>query len=100
VPAKFCAVPGCQQVAVKTARTTTLCRQCYNTTVLPTVGLVWLEVTGPAPVTDARTQQSAGKGSVVALDPAETNVAALVAGGAGKVVDAPAHVKASKPPKA
>lgn len=89
MPAKFC-VQQCGRVAVKAPRSTGHCRECYNRLILPTVELMWLEVTADqVRVTDARTQQSHGKGSVVALDPVETNVAALVASGIGRVVPAP-----------
>jgi hypothetical protein len=87
MPAKFCTMDGCHDVAVGAARSRDHCRAHYFSEVLAGVDLVRFEVTAPAGrVTDARTQVSAGKGSVVELDPAETNIAALVAAGLGKVV--------------
>lgn len=95
MPAKFCTMPECHDVAVGAARSRDHCRTHYLSEVLAGVDLVRFEVTAAAGrVTDARTQVSAGKGAVVELDPAETNVAALVAAGLGKVVVA--HPKTSK----
>lgn len=85
--AKFC-VKGDYQVAVKAARSSDFCREHYRTEVLAGVDLLRCEVVGVAPVTDARTQASIPPGQVVELDPEETNVAALVAAGAVKVVPA------------
>lgn len=93
MPAKFCRVDGCYNVAIGAARSRVHCRPHYNSDVLKGVELVKFEVTAGA-VTDARTQVSHGKGNVVELDPAETNIAALVAGGLGKVVAAKAPAKA------
>lgn len=92
MPAKFC-VNGDNNVAVAGPRSREHCRDCYNSNVLKGVELIKFEVTAGA-VTDARTQVSHGKGNVVELDPAETNIAALVAGGLGKVVAAKAPAKA------
>lgn len=88
MPAKFCAKDGCMRVAVRAPRSSELCRECYNADIMPTVEMVMFRVTATsgAKVTDARTQQSRGNGHVVELDPAETNVAALVAAGLGEVV--------------
>lgn len=97
--AKFCVKDGCYEVAVAAARSREHCRTHYNTEVLAGVDLVRFEVTAEsskARVTDARTQVSHGRGSVVELDPAETNIAALVAAGLGKVVPSK---PASKPVK-
>lgn len=84
--AKFC-VNGDYRPAVAAARSRDHCRECYNTEVLgAATDLLQFEVTADnARVTDVRTQVSHGKGSVVTLDPTETNVAALVAAGIGKV---------------
>lgn len=86
--AKFC-VKGDFQVAVKAPRSSDHCRDHYRGEVLAAVELLRCEVTGVAPVTDARTQASIPPGQVVELDPEETNVAALVAAGAVKVAPAP-----------
>lgn len=97
---KFCKM-GDYQPAIKAARSSDYCREHYNSEVLAGVELVRFEVTAEsnkARVTDARTQVSHGRGNVVELDPQETNIAALVAAGLGKVVQTKA---ASKPtPKA
>ena len=77
------------QPAVKAARSSDYCREHYNSHVLAGVELVKFEVTADkGRVTDARTQVWHGKGHVVEVDPAETNIAALVASGVGKVVQA------------
>lgn len=97
--AKFCKL-GDYQVAIKGARSDEYCRDHYNSEILARVDLVKFEVTAESPkarVTDARTQVSHGRGSVVELDPAETNIAALVAAGLGKVVPSkPASKPAAK----
>lgn len=90
MPAKFCVMPECYEVAVGAARSRDHCRDHYNSEVLAGVDLIRFEVTAPAGrVTDARTQTSHGRGAVVELDPAETNIPALVAAGLGKVVVPP-----------
>lgn len=98
---KFCKM-GDYQPAIKAVRSDEHCREHYNSEVLAGVELLRFEVTAETGrVTDARTQVSHGKGSTVDLDPAETNVAALVAAGLGRVVPAeqkPAAAKAT--PKA
>lgn len=82
---KFC-VNGDYQVAIKAARSADHCRDCYVAEVLDKADdLLVAEVVGAAPVTDARTQESVAPGGEVVLDPAATNVAALVAAGAVKV---------------
>lgn len=86
--AKFCKLDD-YEVAIKGARSGEYCRSHYNSEILAGVDLVKFEVTAASPmarVTDARTQVSHGRGNVVELDPAETNIAALVAAGLGKVV--------------
>lgn len=85
--AKFC-VKGDNQVAIKAARSSDHCRDHYRTEVLAGVELLRCEVTGVAPVTDARTQVSVPAGQAVELDPMETDIAALVAAGAVKVLPA------------
>ncbi|MEO3923010.1 hypothetical protein ABGB07_03890 [Micromonosporaceae bacterium B7E4] len=98
--AEFCIITGCYEVAVAAARSRKHCRPHYDSEVLAGVELVKFEVTAESPkarVTDARTQVSHGRGSVVELDPAETNIAALVAAGLGKVVPSkPASKPAAK----
>lgn len=94
---KFCS-KGDYQPAIKAARSNELCRDHYNSEILAGVELVRFEVTAESPkarVTDARTQVSHGRGHVVELDPEETNIAALVAAGLGRVV--PAKPAADKP---
>lgn len=92
MPAKFCVKSGCHEVAIGAARSRDHCRGHYNADVLAGVELTKVEVLAGR-VTDARTQVSQGKGQVVEVDPAETNVAGLVAAGVAKVV-------AGKPAKA
>lgn len=90
--AQFCAIDGCYEVTIGGARSREHCRGHYNGEVLAKVELVRFEVTAGR-VTDARTQVSHGPGTVVELDPAETNVAALVAAGLGKVATKPAKAE-------
>jgi hypothetical protein len=93
-PVRFCSKAGCFEVAIKTARTDDLCRKDYRADVLAVADdLVRAEVlcdrgsrgedTG---VTDAVTNQTVYFGGVVTLDPRETNLAALVAGGIVKIL--------------
>lgn len=94
MPANFCIVDGCYEAAVGAARSRQHCRGHYLSEVLAGVELVRCEVVGTergrrgeqCRVTDARTAQSVGRGGVVELDPEETNIAALVAAGAVKVL--------------
>lgn len=94
--AKFCAVDGCHEVAIAAARSLDHCRADYRTLFLdPATDLVTCEVTAGdgtrgemAGVTDCYTNQTVHHGGTVTLDPRETNIAALVAGGTVKVVPA------------
>lgn len=97
---KFCTVSGCYEIAVREPRSQNHCRGHYATEILSGVELIRFEVTaqprfvgGKARrpgVVDARTGQTVHAGGVVELDPAGTNIAALVAAGLGKVVPGPA----------
>lgn len=94
---KLCKM-GDYEPAVKAARSSDYCRGHYNSEVLAGVELLRFEVTADkGRVTDARTQVSHGKGHIVEIDPMETNVAALVAAGLGKVVQAKPQARAAKP---
>ncbi|HET8684778.1 MAG TPA: hypothetical protein VFM54_23335 [Micromonosporaceae bacterium] len=84
-------------MAVGARRSRVHCRPHYNSEILSTVELVAFEVTAGrtakgrrAGVVDARTQRTVYAGGVAMLDPDETNVAALVAAGLGKVAEPPA----------
>lgn len=99
LPAKFCVVDGCFNAAVKAARSGAHCRSCYNRDILAAADdLIQFEVTAGsgAKVTDCRTQTGVGPGGVATLDPRETNVAALVAAGLGKVVPSAVPAKSGK----
>lgn len=95
---KLCKM-GDYEPAIKAARSSDHCRSHYNSEVLAGVELIQFEVTADrGRVTDARTQVSHGKGSVVEIDPEETNIAALVAAGLGRVIlPAKPATKAAKP---
>lgn len=96
MPVKFCDHEGCHEVAVKAARSGDHCRTHYAEDVLSGVELMRCEVVGPSLITDVRTNTGVGAGGTVELDPEETNVAALVAGGHVKVI--PAETKAKAKP--
>lgn len=92
---KFCTVDGCFEVAIRGARSWDHCRGHYRSDVLAHADdLMRCEVTAglgtsgreEAGVTDCVTNETVRKGGVVTLDPRETNIAALVAGGTVKVV--------------
>lgn len=107
---KFCARPGCHQVAVGVSRWSPdeqpedrYCREDYLAEALGET--VFAEVVGRCPVTDLRTQDSVGRGGIVELDPRQTNLAQLVYAGHVRVVAAPqppetkAKAKAAAEPK-
>lgn len=90
-PVRFCAHKGCFEAAIMTKRSDDLCRSHYRTDILAKVDLVEAEVIPSngsrgesAGVTDAVTNATVRQGTV-RLDPAETNIAALVYGGIIKV---------------
>jgi hypothetical protein len=93
---KFCVMAGCHDVAVRSGRGADHCRKHYRTEVLGTAGdLVRCEVISgfgssgqSSGVTDCVTNETVRLGGAVTLDPVETNVAALVAGGIVRVVPA------------
>lgn len=98
--AKFCCRDDCFEVAVRAARSSLHCRPHYLEDVLAGVELVRFEVTSPtAKITDCVDQVSKGRGYIVHLDPAETDVAMLVAAGLGRVVAKPVAKPAEKPAK-
>lgn len=89
MPAKFCCETDCYEPAIGAARSRDHCRGHYNTLILAAADdLIAFEVTATngIKVTDCRTQVGIGPRGVATLDPRETNVAALVAAGIGKVV--------------
>lgn len=105
-PVRFCSQPDCYDVAVKAARSSDLCRGHYRSEVLAhATDLVTCEVLASegrrgelAGVTDCVSNETVRHGGTVTLDPRETNIAALVAGGTVKVVPGKAaeRVKAEK----
>lgn len=104
--ARFCTVDGCHEVAAGARRSRVHCRRHYNSEVLAGVELVRFEVTaGATPkgrrpgVVDVRTQRTVYAGGVAMLDPAETNIAALVAAGVGRVVTDEPSAADGKPAK-
>lgn len=99
-PVKFCATSGCFDVAVRGARADDLCRTHYRELLATVTDLVTCEVVAgrgsrgeSAGVTDCVTNQTVRFGGKVTLDPLETNIAALVAGGTVKVVPSAAAEK-------
>jgi hypothetical protein len=92
--AAFCTMPGCYEVTITTARSDAHCRTHYRSEVLANAtDLMRCEVTcgygtrgEESGVSDAVTNQIVTKGGEVILDPTETNIAALVAGGTVKVL--------------
>jgi hypothetical protein len=90
---KFCAVADCYEVAIRGGRTTDYCRGHYRSQVLTDAAdLLNCEVISgfgsagqSSGVTDCVTNETVRRAGVVRLDPTETNVAALVAGGIVKV---------------
>lgn len=102
--AGFCVVAGCFTPAIGAARSRKHCREHYRTEVLAGVELVAAEVLAgfgsrgeTAAVADAFTGEDVTFGNVVRLDPAETNILALVQGGIVKVLPSPAAEAALKP---
>lgn len=100
--AQFCAKDDCYEVAIGVSRwdrqqepVSTHCRAHYLSDVLGET--VRCEVVGPMRITDVRTLKGVAKGSVVEVDPLETNVLQLVAAGHVKVL--PAAKKAVKQEK-
>lgn len=98
---KFCS-RGDYEVAIAGARSRDLCRSCYRELLADATDLVKCEVIAShgsrgqsAGVTDCITNQTVRFGGVVTLDPLETNIAALVAGGTVKVIQ-PKPAKATK----
>jgi hypothetical protein len=100
MPAKFCAEDGCYEVAIGAARSRDHCRPHYRDLVLKDVELIRCQVVCAASgrngeragVTDARTNVTVYAPGIVELDPAETNIAAVVAAGAVKVLAKDAKV--------
>lgn len=93
--AKFCVTTDCYEAAIGAARSRDHCGPCYRALVLAEADdLCLVEVTGTRAgrrdevcrVTDCVTRVSHPAPAHVWLDPAETNVAALVAAGAVKVI--------------
>lgn len=91
--AKFCATSGCFEVAIGAARSRDLCRTHYRDLLAKSTDLVKCEVVAShgsrgqsAGVTDCVTNETVRFGGTVTLDPRETNIAALVAGGIVKVI--------------
>lgn len=100
-PIRFCAHPGCFEVAIKTKRTDDLCRPHHREVLAKVEDLVRCEVIAArgsrgesAGVSDCLTNETVRFGGVVTLDPLETNIAALVYGGAVKVLPGTEAVKA------
>lgn len=101
-PAQFCTTPGCFETRIGAARSREKCRTHYRE-LLAAADLVQVEVVAGegsrgqlAGVTDCVTNQTVRHGGVALLDPVETNIAALVAGGVVKVIPSPAAEKAKK----
>lgn len=100
----FCTITGCYEVAIGAARSRQHCRAHYRSEILANAtDLVTCEVVAgvgsrgeSAGVTDAVTNETVRQGGTVVLDPRETNVAALVAGGTVRVIKADQSVKATK----
>lgn len=101
--AQFCVIDGCFEVAIAAARSRRHCRGHYRDILAQATDLVRCEVTAGAGisvraalagVTDCVTNETVRQGGVVTLDPQETNIAALVAGGTVKVLPAAKPAKA------
>lgn len=97
-PVRFCSHGECFEAAIRGARATDKCRTHYRELLAAADDLVACEVTttpeglnGEASgVTDAITNETVRPGGTVTLDPRETNIAALVAGGIVRVIPSPA----------
>jgi hypothetical protein len=98
---KFCVVGGCNDVAIRGARSMDHCRPHYRSEVLAkATDLVTCEVIASrgsrgeaAGVTDCVTNETVRFGATVTLDPQETQIPALVAGGIVKVLARPVKTK-------
>lgn len=93
----LCIAPGCFKGAIGAARSRKHCRTHYRSEVLADVDLVEATVIAdgvdprgtPAAVADALTGEDVTLGNVVRLDPAETNILALIQGGIVELVAGP-----------
>lgn len=102
---EFCKRDGCHEIAVGVGnredkhgrREPDECRPHYLETVAD--DLVEVEVTGPAGVTDVRTNDTVYKGGRAFVDPVSTSLQQLVYAGHVKVVPKAAATKAPTPPK-
>lgn len=96
MPAKFCVRTGCYEVAIGAARSREHCSTHYRDVLAEADDLVLAEVTATtsgrrgevARVTCCVAREGRQAPERVWLDPAETNVAALVAAGAVRVLSA------------